>query len=238
MDQKTDELIELAKRELPDEVGAMLDTDGGRKIVDALVSVGLTAGFETGRERVPQIDDDVYVTIVLPPQTEEWSDELAENIGFNPERTDEALTLRAMVRGNTSGLAVAAGLLQDLEVALSEGEVDPMDLKVEIESRPRNQEAIIRPPVPGSGKTLGLDGRSDLPKTPWMEMRDEWVKNLSDSDIGIIAVQINKDGSTDENDGDRAETQDALTWLHSRGDEGEEFGIVARAAKKLGLLEA
>ena len=75
-------------------------------------------------ERTPQLRDDVILTLLLPPETEEWAEEFlaADEI----ERTDDALTLRHRIGGNCNSLSNAASWLRDVEDAMSEADIDPM----------------------------------------------------------------------------------------------------------------
>jgi hypothetical protein len=69
----------------------------------------------------------------------------------------------------------------------------------------------------------------------WVNQRDGWIAQRSDAELNQLAAQVYRDSRTDENYGDRLETDDALQWLYSRGRKGREWGIVARAARRIGL---
>jgi hypothetical protein len=90
--------------------------------------------------RVPQLNDLADIELRLPPQTEEWADDLIrggeDEAGFEIERTNEALVVRTTVGGNCNALVVARGFLDDLDEYLSEGDVDPMEFTLIVKARP------------------------------------------------------------------------------------------------------
>jgi hypothetical protein len=76
------------------------------------------------RARVPQITDTVRLTLYLG-HVEEWAEELLS--GFDCERTSTGLTACAEIGGNCNAVSNAASFLGEVEEALSEGEIDPME---------------------------------------------------------------------------------------------------------------
>lgn len=89
-----------------------------------------------GRRRVPQITDTVCIELRLPPQTEEWAEDLLADDCDTIKRTDDALVITAEVGGNTSGLSCVRSWLQDVEDALNEGEIEPMEMDIRVRARP------------------------------------------------------------------------------------------------------
>jgi hypothetical protein len=91
--------------------------------------------------RVPQLNDDHLLELRLPPQTEEWADELLKETdaqrGFDVERNDEALIVRTVIGGNCNALVVARGFLDDVEEYLREGDVDPMEFTLTVTAQER-----------------------------------------------------------------------------------------------------
>jgi hypothetical protein len=77
--------------------------------------------------RVPQLDDDVRIVVTLPPSTEEWAEDLLEDMAVEIERDDEGLYITEIVGGNCNAVANAASFLRDLEEAFQEGDIDPME---------------------------------------------------------------------------------------------------------------
>jgi hypothetical protein len=77
--------------------------------------------------RAPQITDTVVLKLILPASTQEWADELLS--AYDCERVDEtgALFVTCEVGGNCNAITSAAGFLRDVEEALSEGDIDPME---------------------------------------------------------------------------------------------------------------
>lgn len=86
--------------------------------------------------RVPQLTDDVIVEITFPAETEEWADDLLRESWLNMEvrrtRDTEKLIVEARVGGNTNGLGVLRTVLDEIEVVLNEGDVDPMEFAVRV----------------------------------------------------------------------------------------------------------
>lgn len=85
--------------------------------------------------RVPQLRDDVIVTVTFPPETEEWADELIRESWMNMDVTrdaDDALVVVAQVGGNTNGVSVLQSVLSEIEDALQGGEVDPMEFTISV----------------------------------------------------------------------------------------------------------
>lgn len=72
-------------------------------------------------------------------------------------------------------------------------------------------------------------------QTPWQRDRDEWVKTLTVDEGKHLSNLITRGRVRDDNEGDSTERRGALKWLHTRGREGEEWGIVATYARRLGL---
>lgn len=81
-------------------------------------------------ERVPQLTDDVLMEVKLRPETEEWADDLLREADFTVCRDANALVVRRVVGGNTNGLSCLSSMLDDMEEALREGNVDPMEFSV------------------------------------------------------------------------------------------------------------
>ncbi len=71
--------------------------------------------------------------------------------------------------------------------------------------------------------------------TPWMRERAEWIQGVTGDQLAALARVIEGLAHLDENDGDRTETRESLEWLWSRGRDGEEWGLLALAARRLGL---
>lgn len=68
--------------------------------------------------------------VVLPSRTEEWADDLIREIDTveSVERRDDGLHVKAVVGGNCNAVTNLAGLLDDLEDALREGDIDPFEI--------------------------------------------------------------------------------------------------------------
>lgn len=87
---------------------------------------------------VAQRDDPVELRLVLPPETEEWAEDVIlgkRQDGPNDfaaadavQRTNVGLIVTRAVGGNCSALACARSWLQEVEDALSTGEVEPGNL--------------------------------------------------------------------------------------------------------------
>lgn len=82
---------------------------------------------------VPQLDDDVRLELRLPPETEEWAEDVLESAAdgmgmrIEMERTPEALVVAVTIGGNCNALMNAESFLRDVNEALQEGEIDVMD---------------------------------------------------------------------------------------------------------------
>jgi hypothetical protein len=91
------------------------------------------------KRRVPQLHDDSVIELRLPPQTEEWADDLLsetdERVGFDVERTDDALIVRTTIGGNCNAIVVARGFLDDVEDYLRDGDIDPMEFTLTVTAR-------------------------------------------------------------------------------------------------------
>lgn len=96
-------------------------------------------GVADPERRVPQLHDDSVIELRLPPQTEEWADDVLretdEMVGFEVERTDDALIVRTTIGGNCNALVVARGFLDDVEDYLRDGQVDPMEFTLTVTAR-------------------------------------------------------------------------------------------------------
>jgi hypothetical protein len=87
---------------------------------------------------VAQRDDPVELRLVLPPETEEWAEDVIlgkRQDGPNDfeaadavERTNAGLIVTRAVGGNCSALACARSWLQEVEDALATGEIEPGSL--------------------------------------------------------------------------------------------------------------
>lgn len=94
--------------------------------------------YEDGRHvRTPQLDDDVVLTVTLPPTTEEWAEDAVSDLTVETERDDEGLHITYTVGGNTNAISCAQGFLRDLEECFSEVNIDPMAFTLKAFSRPR-----------------------------------------------------------------------------------------------------
>jgi hypothetical protein len=94
-------------------------------------------------ERLPQLTDDVTITITFPATIEEWADELIrDGSAAEVERDEEGrLVVRTTWGGNTNALHVARGVLDEIEDALQEGCVDPMAFTLAAQSaRPAGED--------------------------------------------------------------------------------------------------
>lgn len=78
-------------------------------------------------DTTPQVDDPVRLTLALPPTTEEWAETLLGEIeGVEVQRSENALTVVKVVHGNVNAIVSARYLMDEVEQALAEGEIDPM----------------------------------------------------------------------------------------------------------------
>lgn len=77
-------------------------------------------------DRVAQLDDDVWLSVTLPPTTEEWAEEMLAGLAVEVERDDDGLHVTYTVRGNCNAVENAASFMRDLADAFSEGDIDPM----------------------------------------------------------------------------------------------------------------
>ena len=76
------------------------------------------------------------IELRLPPQTEEWADDLLRSCeSTDVERTDEALTARYEVGGNCNGITNLRMWLGDVEDAMDEGNVDPVEFDVRVREK-------------------------------------------------------------------------------------------------------
>lgn len=86
--------------------------------------------------RVPQITDDIELSLILPPTTEEWAEELMAKFEMDDvHRSDFALVIKTVVGGNTNALSVAQDFLHDLEDAFRDGDVDPMEFTLTVTAK-------------------------------------------------------------------------------------------------------
>jgi hypothetical protein len=91
-------------------------------------------------DRIGQLNDDVILRLVLRPETEEWAEELlletADSYGVadDVERTAEGLVLTHRVGGNCSAIYNAKAWLDDIDDALREGEIVPMEFVLTVHS--------------------------------------------------------------------------------------------------------
>jgi hypothetical protein len=95
-----------------------------------------------GARRVPQQWDDIHIELILPPNTEEWADDLLETIDCNTavERTDEALIARFEIAGNCDGASNLRTVLTDVEDAMQEGDISLNEFEVKVTSHPNHKE--------------------------------------------------------------------------------------------------
>lgn len=95
--------------------------------------------------RVPQLDDDVILRLVLDAATEEWAEELLREtddqygVADEIERTDEGLILTHRVGGNCDALSTAVSWLRDVEDALRGGNIDVMAFILTARSEQRRE---------------------------------------------------------------------------------------------------
>jgi hypothetical protein len=74
-----------------------------------------------------------------------------------------------------------------------------------------------------------------MAETRWQRERQGWVKDLSDEELQRVVASVNASSYLDENEGDRTERREAIEWLLSRGERGDDWGIPAQPARELGL---
>jgi hypothetical protein len=113
-----------------------------RIIVARRAELALRVGGDMG-ERPPQLTDDVTITITFPAAIEEWADELiSDGSAAEVDRDEEGrLVVRTTWGGNTNALHVARGVLDEIEDALQEGCVDPMEFTLTAQSaRPAGED--------------------------------------------------------------------------------------------------
>ena len=95
------------------------------------------------KHRTPQLNDDVTLKLTLPASTEEWADELLEEWDCGDvERTDEGLVVTFTVGGNANAISNARSFLDDIELALTQGEIDPMRFTLTAEPSPRHLRVV------------------------------------------------------------------------------------------------
>lgn len=83
--------------------------------------------------RVPQLDDDNVIEIWFPLSTEEWFDDvLGEFEMFDIDRTSKHLVVTHTVGGNCHGIAVLRSMLDDIDDACRDANVDPMEFEVHV----------------------------------------------------------------------------------------------------------
>lgn len=82
--------------------------------------------------------DKALVTVGLPAETEEWADDALRECDFFKVWRDEdgILYVQQEIGGNTNAVSVARGVLDDIEDALGEVEVDPSHLILRVEGQP------------------------------------------------------------------------------------------------------
>lgn len=86
--------------------------------------------------RVPQITDTVHMELRLAPQTEEWAEDLLRQVCDGCERRPDALVVTTQMSGNTSGIDCLADWLADVQEALAEGEIAPMEFDIRVWATP------------------------------------------------------------------------------------------------------
>lgn len=97
-------------------------------------------GSEPEARRVPQLSDDVVMKLTLPPETEEWAEELLRGdeekyaVAETIERTDEGLVLTQRIGGNCNAIVNARMWLDEVEEALDDGSIDPMSFTLVVSS--------------------------------------------------------------------------------------------------------
>jgi hypothetical protein len=91
-------------------------------------------------ERAPQITDQVDVAVTLPPETEEWLGDVLEPVhdmyGVVLSRQSGRPVLTTRMGGNTTGLRRLASFLLELDDALREGQIEPMEFEVSVKAVP------------------------------------------------------------------------------------------------------
>lgn len=75
-------------------------------------------------QRVPQLRDTVHLTLELGP-VEEWAADLLSD--YECVHHEEHLTVKTSIGGNCNAVSNAANFLRDVEEALAEGEINPME---------------------------------------------------------------------------------------------------------------
>lgn len=109
-------------------------------------------------ERVPQLTDDVMVTITFPSTTEEWADELLEpEFDVKREKRSGKLIVSKIVSGNTDAVAVSTNVLHDVQDLLLEGDVNPMNFELTARS-------MVTAPIPSKLKTRKPQAGKKHPK--------------------------------------------------------------------------
>lgn len=88
-------------------------------------------------DRVPQLDDDVVIVLTLPASTEEWAEDSLDGLAVEIERTDEALCITQVIKGNCNALDNAASFLRDVQDALADVDIDPMQFMLAARAEPR-----------------------------------------------------------------------------------------------------
>lgn len=72
------------------------------------------------------------IRVILPPETEEWAEELLEGGDYAPLcwRTDESFLVRYELNGNLDAIGYTQGVLRDLEEAFLEGNISPYQISI------------------------------------------------------------------------------------------------------------
>lgn len=74
-----------------------------------------------------------------------------------------------------------------------------------------------------------------MAETRWQRERLDWVRRLSTGDLQRVLAEVNARSYLDENEGDHTERREAIEWLLSRGERGDDWGIPPGAASRIGL---